>query len=132
MTANSCKLMCVLAAIAIASAAVLRPSHGQAPDTKPLSVEWTLAKTQKPLEREALLTVTNSQGQPVSGATIEINVDMPSMPMMHKVPKSTAEPAGEAGRYKARFTLEMAGEWAAQIEVKQPVRTKVIKKFNVD
>jgi hypothetical protein len=98
----------------------------------PLSVEWTLERTRKPLEREAVLTVTNAQGQPVSGATIEVNVDMPSMPMMHKVPKAIAEPAGEPGRYKTRFTLEMAGEWAAQIEVKGRVRTKVVKKFNVD
>jgi hypothetical protein len=98
----------------------------------PLSVEWTLERTRKPLEREALLTVTNAQGQPVSGARIEVNVDMPSMPMMHKVPKAVAESAGEPGLYKTRFTLEMAGEWAAQIEVKGPVRTKVVKKFNVD
>ena len=57
---------------------------------------------------------------------------MPSMPMMHKVPRAIAAPAGEPGRYKTRFTLEMAGEWAAQIEVKGPMRTKVVKKFNVD
>lgn len=98
----------------------------------PVTVEWTLEKTKKALEREATLTVANGQGQPVSGATIEVNVDMPSMPMMHKVPKVTAEPAGEPGRYKARFTVEMAGAWVAQIEVKRPVRAKVIKKFNVD
>ncbi len=98
----------------------------------PLSVEWTLEKTAKPLEREAMLTVTDGQGQPVSGASIEVSVDMPSMPMMHKVPKAIAEPAGPPGRYRARFTLEMAGEWAAQIEVKGPVRTKIVKKFNVD
>lgn len=97
-----------------------------------LSLEWTLKKTGKPLEREAVLTVTDKQGQPVSGASIEVNVDMPSMPMMHKVPKAIAEPAGQPGLYRTRFTLEMAGEWAAQIEVKSPVRTKVIKKFNVD
>jgi uncharacterized GH25 family protein len=98
----------------------------------PLLVEWTLEKTGKPLEREARLTVIDKQGQPVSGASIEVNVDMPSMPMMHKVPKAIAEPAGQPGLYKTRFTLEMAGEWAAQIEVRSPVRTKVIKKFNVD
>lgn len=98
----------------------------------PLSVEWRLEKTGKPLEREAMLTVTNKQGQPVSGASIEVNVDMPSMPMMHKVPKAIAEPAGQPGLYKTRFTLEMAGEWAAHIEVRSPVRTKVVKKFNVD
>jgi uncharacterized GH25 family protein len=98
----------------------------------PLSVEWTLGKTGKPLEREAILTVTDGRGQPVSGASVEVNVDMPSMPMMHKVPKAIAKPTGDPGRYKTRFTLEMAGEWAAQIEVKGPGRTKVVKKFTVD
>lgn len=107
-------------------------SQALAQAVTPVTVEWTLEKTKKALEREATLTVANGQGQPLSGATIEVNVDMPSMPMMHKVPKVIAEPAGEPGRYKARFTVEMAGAWAAQIEVKGPVRAKVIKKFNVD
>jgi len=95
-------------------------------------VEWTLEKTGKPFEREAWLTVINGRGQPVSGAVVEVNVDMPSMPMMHKVPKAIADPAGEPGRYKTKFTVEMAGDWAAQIEVKGPVRAKVVKKFNID
>lgn len=107
-------------------------SQALAQAAAPVTVEWTLEKTNKALEREATLAVANGQGQPVSGATIEVNVDMPSMPMMHKVPKVIAEPAGEPGRYKARFTVEMAGAWAAQIEVKGPVRAKVIKKFHVD
>jgi hypothetical protein len=107
------------------------PAVAQDAASKPLSVEWTLTKGAKPLEREALLTVTNASGQPVSGVSIKINVDMPSMPMMHRVPTAIAEPAGESGRYKARFTVEMPGEWAAQIEISEPVRTKIVKKFNV-
>lgn len=130
MNAKGLGSVVLAALISYWSAPWLSPALAQA--AGPLSVEWTLEKTRKPLEREATLTVTNAQGQPVSGASIEVNVDMPSMPMMHKVPKTIAEPAGEPGRYKARFTLEMAGEWAAQIEIKGPVRTKVIRKFNVD
>jgi hypothetical protein len=122
----------MLAALVICSSGSWTSSQALAQAAAPVTVEWTLEKTKKALEREATLTVANGQGQPVSGATIEVNVDMPSMPMMHKVPKVTAEPAGEPGRYKARFTVEMAGAWAAQIEVKGPVRAKVIKKFNVD
>ena len=130
MNAKGLSSVVLAALISCSSAPWLTPALAQA--AGPLSVEWTLEKTRKPLEREAVLTVTNAQGQPVSGASIEVNVDMPSMPMMHKVPKAIAEPAGEPGRYKTRFTLEMAGEWAAQIEVIGPVRTKVIRKFNVD
>jgi len=118
--------------VAVGSIAFLPPSTMLAQSAGLLSVEWTLEKTGKPLEREAAITVRNQQGQPVSGANVEVNVDMPSMPMMHKVPRAIAAPAGEPGRYKTRFTLEMAGEWAAQIEVKGPMRTKVVKKFNVD
>ena len=130
MNAKGSGSVVLAALISFSSAPWLSPALAQA--AGPLSVKWTLEKTRKPLEREAVLTLTNAQGQPVSGASIEVNFDMPSMPMMHKVPKATAEPAGEPGRYKMRFTLEMAGEWAAQIEVKGPVRTKVIRKFTVD
>jgi hypothetical protein len=95
-------------------------------------IDWSLAKTDKPLEREALITVKDPHGQPVLGARIEVTVDMPSMPMMHKVPMVVAEPAAEPGTYQARFTLEMAGEWVAQIEMKQPQRAKIVKRFKVD
>ena len=122
----------MLAALAFCWSELWTSSQALAQAAAPVTVEWTLEKTKKALEREATLTVANGQGQPVSGVTIEVNVDMPSMPMMHKVPKVIAEPAGEPGRYKARFTVEMAGAWAAQIEVKGAVRAKVIKKFNVD
>ena len=107
-------------------------TFAQTAQPKRLTLNWTLTKTGKPLEREALITLTDAQDQPVSGASIELNVDMPSMPMMHAVPKTIAQPTGEPGRYKARFTLEMAGEWAAQIEIRNPGRTKVVKKFTVD
>jgi hypothetical protein len=99
--------------------------------SKTLSVDWTLAPTKNRLEREAVITLKDMQGQPVTNARIEVNVDMPSMPMAHRVPTAIAEPTSEAGRYLARFTLEMAGEWAALIEVKEPLRTKVVKKFKV-
>jgi hypothetical protein len=96
------------------------------------SLEWSLTRTTKPLEREALITAKDADGRAIVGANIEVSVDMPSMPMMHKVPISVAKPTTEPGTYRTRFTLEMAGEWAAQIEMKQPHRVKIIKKFKVD
>ena len=130
MTARHFNRIAIAALLLFVSAVwLLAPALAQ---SEPLSVGRTLAKTGKRLEREALISVTNAQGQPVSDASIEVKVDMPSMPMMHAVPKATATPAGQPGQYKAKFTLEMAGEWAAQIEVTKPVRTKVVKKFNAD
>ena len=89
MNAKELGILVLAALISFSSAPWLSPALAQA--AGPLSVEWTLEKTRKPLEREAVLTVTNAQGQPVSGASIEVNVDMPSMPMMHKVPKAIAK-----------------------------------------
>lgn len=131
MTMQNFKHICAAAFFVFVSAIwLVAPALAQSAPL--LSVEWTLAKTSKPLEREAVITVKNAQGQPVTDANIEVNVDMPSMPMMHAVPKAIATPAGEPGRYTTKFTLEMAGEWAAQIEVTKPVRTTVVKKFNAD
>jgi len=96
------------------------------------SLDWSLTSTTKPLEREALITAKDAEGRPVVGAHIEVSVDMPSMPMMHNVAKSVAEPTAEPGTYRTRFTLEMAGEWVAQIEMKQPHHIKIVEKFKVD
>jgi hypothetical protein len=93
-----------------------------------ITVDWRIAATGKPLEREATIT----QGRRIENGEIEISVDMPSMPMMHRIPKIIARPTGEQVEYTARFTLEMAGDWAAQIDVNQPQRTRVIKRFKVD
>jgi hypothetical protein len=51
---------------------------------------------------------------------------------MHRIPKIVAQPGDAPGQYSARFSLEMAGEWAAQIEIKRPQRTKIIKRFSAD
>lgn len=117
---------------ASAVAALLLISGAAAQNAPPLKIEWTLAKTEKPLEREATIVVTEPNGSAVVGANIEVSVDMPSMPMMHHVPKAKAEPTAQPGRYKVRFTLEMPGEWAARIQVTQPRAGRVIKRFMVD
>jgi hypothetical protein len=96
------------------------------------SLEWLLTRTTKPLEREALITAKDAEGRPIVGASIEVSVDMPSMPMMHNVRKSVAEPTEEPGTYRTRFTLEMAGEWTGQIEMKQPHHVKIVERFKVD
>jgi hypothetical protein len=119
----------VVAALAVIALAV---SIVHAQQKRPIIVEWRVAATGKPLEREATITLIDAHGKPIDNAQIEITVDMPSMPMMHRIPKIIARPASEQGQYTVRFTLEMAGEWAAQIEVMRPQRTRVIKRFKVD
>ena len=68
-------------------------------------------------------------GAPVTGATITVKADMPSMPMAHNVKPVEGKPAGMSGAYKARLELTMHGEWALTLDVSGPARDRIIKKL---
>jgi hypothetical protein len=69
-------------------------------------------------------------GKPVSGAELAVGADMPSMPMAHNVKPVKAAPGAAPGEYTARIELEMFGEWALKLEVRKPVRDRIVKKFD--
>ncbi|MBM3580826.1 MAG: FixH family protein [Alphaproteobacteria bacterium] len=96
-----------------------------------LELTFRAQPTNKPLERK-LMIVLKDGGKPVSDAIVEIDVDMPSMPMMHRVPKTKAMPSGAPGEYSANIILEMPGEWAARVAVDKPRRTTAVYKFQVE
>jgi len=59
-------------------------------------------------EYEFVLTLTDAAGQPIEGATVFLDQDMPSMPM------GTNQPVAESiggGRYRIRGVFTMDGEW---------------------
>ena len=95
-------------------------------------IEWVLKPSKNSLDREALITITDRAGRPVSNAKVTVSVDMPSMPGAHHVPPVLAAPTSTPGLYTALLQLEMAGEWTARIEMSAPQRLKIFKKFNVD
>jgi hypothetical protein len=69
-------------------------------------------------------------GKPVSGAELALGADMPSMPMAHNVRPVKAAPGAAPGEYTARIELEMFGEWALKLDVRKPVRDRIVKKFD--
>ena len=69
-------------------------------------------------------------GNPVNGAELALGADMPSMPMAHNVKPVQAAPGGAPGEYTARIELEMFGEWALKLDVRKPVRDRIIRKFD--
>ncbi len=69
-------------------------------------------------------------GKPVSGAELAVGADMPSMPMAHNVKPVKAAPGAAPGEYTARIELEMFGEWALKLDVRKPVRDRIVKKFD--
>ena len=64
--------------------------------------------------------------QPVSGLTVVVGADMPSMPMAHNVKPVKARPGKTAGEYLARLDLEMPGEWAVKLRLSGPVRDVLV------
>lgn len=109
------------------------PVSAQGPGPTALDLEFLAKPTGRPLEMDLVVILRDKAGgAPVSGARIEINVDMPSMPMMHRVPKTVAAPAAEPGHYAARVKLEMGGEWAARILVTEPARLNTVRKFQAE
>jgi len=69
-------------------------------------------------------------GKLVSGAELAVGANMPSMPMAHNVKPVKAAPSAAPGEYTARIELEMFGEWALKLDVRKPMRDRIVKKFD--
>ena len=69
-------------------------------------------------------------GMPVADAEFTVGADMPSMPGVHNVRPTPAEPHGKTGMYRARIQLEMTGEWALKLDFTMPSRDRLIKKLH--
>ncbi len=79
------------------------------------------------LQYDCTITLKNSRtSEPLSGVTLTVGADMPSMPMMHNVRPVAATPAQGAGTYQARLLLEMHGDWAVQLNLSGKVRDRVV------
>jgi YtkA-like len=80
------------------------------------------------LHYDCTIKLANSRtGAPLSGVTLTVGADMPSMPAAHNVrPVPAAEDAG-SGTYRARIVLEMHGDWALRLDLSGAVRDRVIK-----
>lgn len=85
------------------------------------------------LQYDCTITLRNSRtSEPLSGVTLTVGADMPSMPMMHNVRPVAATPGQEAGTYQARLLLEMHGDWAVQLNLSGKVRDRVVTVLSFD
>lgn len=90
----------------------------------------TCTKTGKNLVYDCMIMLTGRKSkQPLTGAQILINADMPSMAMAHNVKPVKTTPAGKPGMYRAKLKLEMHGEWALKLKISGPTRDIVIRKI---
>ncbi|NJO22736.1 MAG: hypothetical protein HC868_07070 [Sphingomonadales bacterium] len=70
------------------------------------------------LQYDCIIKLANARtSEPLSGLTLTIGADMPSMPGAHSVrPIVATEDAGK-GVYRALVTLEMHGDWALHLNL---------------
>jgi hypothetical protein len=114
----------LLALLCLAAAAL--PAAGQR-----LDAEVDCKPTKHDLVYDCRFLLTEAKtGKPVSGAELAVGADMPSMPMAHNVKPVKAAPGAAPGEYTARIELEMFGEWALKLDVRKPMRDRIVKKFD--
>jgi len=85
------------------------------------------------LQYDCTITLTNSRtNEPLTGMTLTVGADMPSMPMMHNVRPVRAVPGQAPGTYQAHLALEMHGDWTLRLDLSGPVRDRVLTTMRFD
>lgn len=64
---------------------------------------------------------------PLSGVTLTVGADMPSMPGAHNVRPVIAQAQDAPGNYRALLELEMTGVWALRLDIAGATRDRVVK-----
>jgi hypothetical protein len=80
-----------------------------------------------PLQYDCVVKLIDARSNaPLTGVTLSIGADMPSMPGIHHLRPAQAAEDAEKGTYRARLVLDMHGEWALQLNLLGPVRDRVV------
>jgi outer membrane biogenesis lipoprotein LolB len=100
---------------------ILAACGGPASTTTQQTVDGLTIALQRPQQLALLqdyeftITLTDASGQPVEGATLFVEQDMPTMKMQSNQP--LGEPLG-AGKYRVKGVFTMEGEWRVTVHAK--------------
>ena len=78
------------------------------------------------------VTVKDANRRAISDADITLKAHMPSMPMAHSVKPIKAAAGDQNGLYRATLQLQMPGIWAVEVDVRGPVRERVISRIDTE
>ena len=78
------------------------------------------------------VTVKDANRRAISDADITLKAHMPSMPMAHSVKPIKAAAVDQHGLYRATLQLQMPGIWAVEVDVRGPVRERVISRIDTE
>ena len=85
------------------------------------------------LQYDCLIMLKDARtNAPLTGVTLSVGADMPSMPLAHNVRPVKAEAGAQPGAYRARLELEMTGVWALRLDIGGPRRDRVVKVMRFD
>ena len=116
--------------LAAAAAAYLPATASAQVRTK---ADVACSPTPTALQYDCIIKLTNARtNEPLSGVTLTVGADMPSMPMMHNVRPVAATPGAQPGTYQARLLLEMHGDWALQLNLSGRLRDRVVTTLRFD
>jgi YtkA-like len=116
-------IVCMLVAVAALMAGYPQAAYGQVR----AKAAVTCVSAGRVLEYDCIIRLANARsGEPLSGLTVSVGAEMPSMPGMHNVRPVTATEQAEKGVYQVRLGLEMHGDWAVQLDLRGAVRDRVI------
>lgn len=80
------------------------------------------------LHYDCVIKLVNARtGAPLTGLTLRVGADMPSMPLAHNVRPVSARPGSEPGTYHVLIALEMHGVWALRLDISGALRDRIIK-----
>ena len=115
----------MMLAVAIVASALMHA--GTASAQVRAKADVTCASAGEMLHYDCVIKLANARsGEPISGVTLSVGADMPSMPGVHNVRPVKADEQPEKGVYKARIVLEMHGDWAVRLDLSGTVRDRVI------
>jgi hypothetical protein len=116
------RIVCMLVAAATLMAGYPQAAHGQLR----AKAAVTCVPAGQVLEYDCTIRLANARsGEPLSGLTVSVGANMPSMPGMHNVRPVKATEQAEKGVYQVRLELEMHGDWAVQLDLSGAVRDRV-------
>jgi hypothetical protein len=114
----------ILSAAALFGAALVYPAAAQNIRAK---ADVVCEPTKETLKYECRIKLVDARtNAPLTGVTLTVGADMPSMPGAHNVRPVTAEAQGD-GNYRALLELEMTGVWALRLDIAGTTRDRVVK-----
>ena len=105
------------------------PKAGDMPASAPATIKAATASAPKAGDNSLTITVTDTQGKPVTGVAITATVAMTSMDMGTTHPAVTEKGAGQ---YVSTVNFSMAGPWRVKVKVTQSGQKPQIKVFDFD